>query len=39
MNSKLLSLYGLKFHPFRPDVPLSSVTKIDGKQVPFDQGD
>lgn len=25
MNSKLQSLYGLKFHPFRPDVPVEAL--------------
>jgi general secretion pathway protein A len=25
MNSKLQSLYGLKFHPFRPDVPVDAL--------------
>jgi type II secretory pathway predicted ATPase ExeA len=25
MSSKLLSLYGLKFHPFRPDVPIEAL--------------
>jgi general secretion pathway protein A len=25
MTTKLLSLYGLKFHPFRPDVPLEAL--------------
>lgn len=25
MNSKLQSLYGLKFHPFRPDVPIEAL--------------
>lgn len=25
MNQKLLSLFGLKFHPFRPDVPLEAL--------------
>jgi general secretion pathway protein A len=25
MTTKLLSLYGLKFHPFRPDVPLDAL--------------
>lgn len=25
MNSKLLSAYGLKFHPFRPDVPVEAL--------------
>jgi general secretion pathway protein A len=25
MTTKLLSLYGLKFHPFRPDVPTSAL--------------
>ena len=25
MTSKLLSLYGLKFHPFRPDVPIEAL--------------
>jgi type II secretory pathway predicted ATPase ExeA len=28
MNSKLLSLYGLKFHPFRPDVPLEALLPV-----------
>ena len=23
--TKLLSLYGLKFHPFRPDVPIEAL--------------
>lgn len=33
MTTKLLSLYGLKFHPFRPDVPLEALhatPAIDG---------
>lgn len=33
MNQKLLSVYGLKFHPFRPDVPveaLHATPTIDG---------
>lgn len=25
MNQKLLSVYGLKFHPFRPDVPVEAL--------------
>jgi general secretion pathway protein A len=25
MNTKLLSVYGLKFHPFRPDVPVEAL--------------
>ena len=25
MNTKLLSLYGLKYHPFRPDVPIEAL--------------
>jgi type II secretory pathway predicted ATPase ExeA len=25
MNPKLQSLYGLKFHPFRPDVPIEAL--------------
>jgi hypothetical protein len=25
MNAKLQSLYGLKFHPFRPDVPTEAL--------------
>ncbi len=25
MSTKLLSLYGLKFHPFRPDVPIEAL--------------
>lgn len=25
MSTRLLSLYGLKFNPFRPDVPLEAL--------------
>ena len=25
MNPKLKALYGLKFHPFRPDVPIEAL--------------
>jgi len=28
MNQKLTSVYGLKFHPFRPDVPLEALFTI-----------
>jgi len=33
VNQNLLSVYGLKFHPFRPDVPveaLHATPAIDG---------
>ena len=32
MNPKLQSLYGLKFHPFRPDVPTEALYWCDGKR-------
>jgi len=25
MNTKLLSLFGLKFHPFRPEIPIEAL--------------
>src|SRR5829696_6355896 len=28
MNQKLLSSYGLKFHPFRPDVPVEALFTV-----------
>ena len=28
MNQKLTSIYGLKFHPFRPDVPLEALFTV-----------
>lgn len=44
MNPKLQTLYGLKFHPFRPDVPLealylSTCKQLDGVGGAGDQGD
>jgi len=44
MTSKLMTLYGLKFHPFRPDVPvdaLYSTPAVDAfcRRVEFGLGD
>jgi general secretion pathway protein A len=44
MNQKLMSLYGLKFHPFRPDVPIEALypaPSIDTfiRRVEFGLGD
>lgn len=44
MNTKLLSLFGLKFHPFRPEIPLEalhSTSPIDSfcARVEFTVGD
>lgn len=44
MNQKLLSPFGLKFHPFRPDVPIealypTAVVEAFGRRVEATVGD